>query len=87
MQKQQLYQYYCSIVDDPLMKMEYQRQLEQLSRVDLLKNVKKRSLKNDLEGLRSLELVETRASEPYLEDVPSMVGYKGRLSSLTRIFG
>jgi len=48
LQKQQLYQYYCSIVEDPLMKMEYQKQLEQLSRVDLLKNVKKRSLKNDL---------------------------------------
>lgn len=87
LQKQQLYQYYCSIVDDPLMKMEYQRQLEQLSKMDLLKNAKKRSLKNELEGLRSLELGETHASEPFLEDVPSMVAYKGRLASLTRIFG
>ncbi len=56
-QKQQMLQYYYSLINDPIAKLEYQKQLQQIYGIDVTKQPKRKSLKSDLETIRSLQYV------------------------------
>lgn len=64
-QKQQLYEYYMTLINDPAMRLEYERQLQQLYGIDP-KQLKKRTLKNDLDLIPVLDYPKTLESEKYL---------------------
>lgn len=83
-QNQQLYQYCYSMASDPILKLEYQKRLEQLG-MDVLRSTKRKSLRSELENIRTLDAAETKASEPFLESLPSILTYKDKLAVMRRI--
>ena len=74
-----------SLINDPAMKVEYERQLQVLYGIDP-KNAKKKTLRSEMEGLPILEYNDTTESEKYLGSLNKMEVYRGRTSILDLIF-
>ena len=78
-----IYQQFYSMMNDPILKAAYEKQMEQSfgGEWEDQKNVKSR-----LEGLRSLSYEQTRSSEKYVESLPRWVTSQAKQKIESHIF-
>ena len=72
-----MYQQYYSMMNDPILKAAYEKQMEQSFGAE---SESKKGVRQSLENLRSLTYKQTQNSERYLETLPRWISNAAKKS-------